>query len=83
MELGHLSSRSGLTYPEFSSKVCHDSFCQLGKGVSLPWVYRYIYSIICHRDVSLKENSTNELSINTLRTGDANTLRTGDADLRF
>ena len=38
MELGHLLTRSGLTYPEVSSKVCHDSFCQLENGVSLPWV---------------------------------------------
>jgi hypothetical protein len=30
MELGHLLARSGLTHPEVSSKVCHDSFCQLG-----------------------------------------------------
>src|SRR5215469_10423620 len=29
MELGHLLTRSGLTYLEVSSKVCHDSFCQL------------------------------------------------------
>ena len=36
MELGHLLTRSGLTYPEVSSQVCHDSFCQLGNGVSLP-----------------------------------------------
>ena len=28
----------GLTYPEISSKVCHDSFCQSGSSVSLPWV---------------------------------------------
>ena len=41
MELGHLLTRSGLTYPEFSSKVCHDSFCQLGNSVSLPWVIYY------------------------------------------
>ena len=39
MELGHLLTRSGLTYPEVSSKVCHDFFCQLGNSVSLPWVY--------------------------------------------
>ena len=32
MELGHLLTRSGLTYPEVSSKVCHDSFCQLRKA---------------------------------------------------
>ena len=31
MELGHLLTRSGLTYPEVSSKVYHDSFCQLGR----------------------------------------------------
>jgi hypothetical protein len=30
MELGHLLTLSGLTYPEDSSKVCHDFFCQLG-----------------------------------------------------
>jgi hypothetical protein len=38
IELGHLLTRSGLTHPEVSSKVCHDSFCQLGNSVSLPWV---------------------------------------------
>jgi len=38
MELGHLSTRSGLTYPEVSSKVYPDSFCQLDSSVSLPWV---------------------------------------------
>ena len=32
MELGHLLTRSGLTYPEVSSKVCHDSFRQLGNS---------------------------------------------------
>jgi len=41
MELGHLLTRSGLTYSEVSSKVCHDSFCQLGKNISLPWVIYY------------------------------------------
>jgi len=40
-ELGHLLIRSGLTYPEVSSKVCHDSFCQSDSSVSLPLV---IYS---------------------------------------
>jgi hypothetical protein len=29
MELGHLLTRSGLTYPEVSSKVCHDSLLSL------------------------------------------------------
>jgi hypothetical protein len=37
-ELGHLLTRSGLTYPEVSSKFYHDSFCQLGNSISLPWV---------------------------------------------
>jgi hypothetical protein len=41
MELGHLLTRSGLTYPEVSSKVGHDSFFQLGNSVSLPWVIYY------------------------------------------
>ena len=38
MQLGHLLTRSGLTYPEVSSNVYHDSFCQMGNRVSLPWV---------------------------------------------
>ena len=38
MELGHLLTRSGLTYPEVSSKVYRDSIYQLGSSVSLPWV---------------------------------------------
>ena len=38
MEMGHLLTRSCLTYPEVSSKVYHDSFCQLGSSVSLPWI---------------------------------------------
>jgi len=29
-------TRSGLMYPEVSSKVYHDSFCQLGSSISLP-----------------------------------------------
>ena len=37
-ELGHLLTRSGLTYLEVSSEVCHNSFCQLGNSVSLSWV---------------------------------------------
>jgi len=42
MELVHLLTRSGLTYPEVSSKVCHDSFCQLwNTSDSLPWVVYY------------------------------------------
>jgi len=41
MELGHLLTRAGLTYPEVFSKICHDSFCQLGNSVSLPWIIYY------------------------------------------
>jgi hypothetical protein len=41
LELGHLLTRSGLTYPEVSSKVYQDSFCQLENSVSLPWVIYY------------------------------------------
>ena len=37
-QLGHLLTRSGLTYPEVSSKVYPDSFCQSDSSVSLPWV---------------------------------------------
>ena len=33
MDLGHLLTRSGLTYPEVSSKVFHDCFCQLESSV--------------------------------------------------
>jgi len=48
MELGHLLTRSDITYPEVSSKVYHDSFCQLESSISLPWViyfeaYYYYY----------------------------------------
>ena len=38
MELGHLWTHSGLTYPEVSSKVYHDSFCQLWSSISFSWV---------------------------------------------
>jgi hypothetical protein len=40
MELGHLLTRSCLTYPEASSKVCHGSFCQLGNSV---------WSVLCSK----------------------------------
>ena len=64
IELGHLLTRSGLTYPEVSSKVYHDSFCQLGSSISLPWViyfeafYLHVLSsfscipVICSKFVS-------------------------------
>ena len=38
MQLVHVLTRSGLTYPEVSSKVYRDSFCQLDSSVSLPWL---------------------------------------------
>jgi hypothetical protein len=41
MQLGHLLTRSGLTYSEVFSKVCHDSFCHSENSVSLPWVIYY------------------------------------------
>ena len=41
MRLGHMLTCSGLTYPEVSSKVYHDSFCQLDSTVSLPWVIHF------------------------------------------
>jgi len=34
IQLGRLLTLSGLTYPEVSSKVYHDSFCQLARSVS-------------------------------------------------
>ena len=52
MELGHLLTCSGLTYPEISSKVHHDSFCQLGSSSSLPWVIYfkafYLHVVSCY-----------------------------------
>ena len=53
MELVHLLTRSGLTYPEVPSKVYHDSFCKLGSIGSLPWViyfeafYLHVSSFSC------------------------------------
>ena len=41
MQLGHLLTRSCLTYPEVSSKVYHDSFYQLEISISLPWVINF------------------------------------------
>jgi hypothetical protein len=41
MELGHLLTRSGLTYPEVSSKVCHDSSAIWG----ILYIYICIYNI--------------------------------------
>jgi len=50
MELGHLLTRTGLTYPKVSSKVYHDSFCQLGSSNSLPWVI-YFETFYLHINV--------------------------------
>jgi len=41
MGWGRFLTRSGLMYPQVSSKVCHNSFCQLGNSVSLFWVLYY------------------------------------------
>jgi len=38
MQLDHLLTHSGLTYPEVSSKAYHQSFCRSVSTVSLPWV---------------------------------------------
>jgi hypothetical protein len=48
MQLGHLLTRSGLTYPEVSSKFCHDSFCQLWNSVSFPWVIYTRHAFYLH-----------------------------------
>ena len=52
MELGHLLTRSGLTYLEVSSEVCHDSFCQLGNSVPLSWV-------VCREAFCLHDDDNN------------------------
>ena len=53
VQLGHLLTRSGLTYPEVSSKVYHGSFCQSDSSVSLPWVIYfqafYLHVVILYR----------------------------------
>jgi len=48
MELGNFLTRSVLTYPEVSSKVYPDSFCQRDSSISLPWV---IYFEACYLHV--------------------------------
>jgi hypothetical protein len=40
MELGHLLTRSGLTYPEVYSNVYRDSFCQLVISISVGFIIR-------------------------------------------
>jgi len=41
MELGYFLALSGLTDAEVSSKVFHDSLCQMGNSVLLSWVIYY------------------------------------------
>ena len=48
MELGHLLTRSGVTYPVVRSKFYHDSFCQLGSSISLPWVISFSFPMPPH-----------------------------------
>jgi hypothetical protein len=43
MGLGDLLTRSRLTYPEVSSKVCHDSFCQLENSVSNTYIHTCMF----------------------------------------
>ena len=38
MQLGHLLTVPVSRIQKFLPEVCHDSFCQLGNSVSLPWV---------------------------------------------
>jgi len=47
MELGHLLTRSGLTYPEVSSNVYHDSFCQLGSSILL-----VVYPVLTNEEMT-------------------------------
>jgi len=47
MELVHLLTRSGLTYPEVSSKVYHDSFCQLVSSISVGFIIRIYHDARC------------------------------------
>ena len=55
MVVGHSLARSVLTNPEISSNVCHDSFCQLGSSVSLPWVHNI------HNAINISQNVTKSL----------------------
>ena len=65
MELGHLLTRSGLTYPEVSSKVYHDSFCQLGSSVSLPWViYFEAFYLPSHSGITVSPGMEEMPSLN-------------------
>jgi len=63
IQLGHLLARSDHTYPEVSSKVCHDSFCQLDSSVSLPWVI--YFTAFCLHVVRVSAAITPNLSMST------------------
>ena len=63
--MGHLLTRSGLTYPEVSSKVCHDSFCQLGNSVSLPWVIYYDAFYLHENPIAVNNNNKMQLRHST------------------
>ena len=54
MELGHLLTRSGLTYPEVSSNVYHDSFCP--SGSSVVQLFSYVNSHTMNRISSIQLN---------------------------
>ena len=55
MELGHFLTSPGITDPEVSSKFCHNSFCQLGNSVSLPWA---IYCAANEREKAQSNTTT-------------------------
>ena len=66
MELGYLLTRSSLTYPEVSSKVCHDCFCQSRgpeakgsnptTGLTLLWASNPFRGNFNHWQVSRKDS---------------------------
>ena len=72
MELGHLLTRSGLTYPEDSWKVCHDSFCQSRSGVSLPWVIHCEAYMMLYNTKYVARTHAVNLNLNTAVLGTKN-----------
>ena len=63
MELDHLLTRSGLTYPEVSSRVYHHSCCQLVSSVSLPWVI-YFEAFCLHLLIKFNNKLSKAVEIN-------------------
>ena len=66
MELALLLTCSGLTYPEVSSKVYRDSFCQMGSSVLLPWVIYFeafylhvVYPVLTNKEMTTKSQRYN------------------------